>query len=255
VVDQKLWKPLPRFIFRKKNILRELKKLEKVNSFIDVGGGSGGLACEIVKNTGLNGEGYDFSKDAISNANALQKSYNIRKNKLSFNVSDWTQKKINKTDLIFCCEVLEHVKDDDKLFDKLVQQSNKYLIISVPSKRRLYSHSDELAGHYRRYDKKDLMKLIEHKDIKAKKIIGYGYPFTNLVRLVREKMSSDAKKKNTQSTKKLTQQSGIRVVKERPIFSKLPMNTLITPFYWISLLFNHTDLSEGYLVILDKKLD
>lgn len=65
-------------------------------------------------------------------------------------------------DGIFLIDVLEHIEDDmqilKQLYDKL--KKNGRLFIYVPARMELYSAFDKSIGHYRRYSKKKLRKIV-----------------------------------------------------------------------------------------------
>jgi len=249
-MNKTLWVPLPRYIFRKKNVIQEVKRLKTWKDFIDIGCGAGDMACTLAS-IGYKGTGYDFSKEAIAMANSIKKSRGLA-GKVAFALSTKSPNQLGaKADTVFCLEVLEHIKDDKKFFEQLLSITNKYLVISVPAKRSLYSASDEIAGHYRRYDRQDLLELINRKGVKTLKVISYDYPFTNIIRLLREATAKRQKVTKAKPEEK-SKQSGIHIFKVGGFIKRLPLEALITPFYWISLVFNGTDLSEGYLVILEK---
>ncbi len=247
----KPWVEPPRFLFRKYNLLRELKKLD-AKSFLDVGCGSGGMTCAVTKHMGYRSWGIDFSKKSITNAKSLKMKYGLRKYPI-FEVADVKNKKLsNKADIVGCFEVLEHVSDDKTLLKELVDLSNRYVIISVPAKQRLFSASDELAGHYRRYEKKQLQDLLKSNGLQINKFISYGYPYTNIIRLAREVVSKRFKKNNKQkSMESRTKKSGNDLLNINRLFNNLQY--FIKPLYYASIPFNRFDFSEGYLVICEKR--
>lgn len=70
-------------------------------------------------------------------------------------------------DLIYSLNVLEHIEDDLSILRKLEEKlQNKGIIkILVPAKMELYSEMDKKVGHFRRYEKKELIKLIEDANL------------------------------------------------------------------------------------------
>ncbi len=244
----------PRYLFRKLNILRLLKKYSyDIDTFIDVGCGAGELACTLAE-SGKSGVGTDFSQNAIATANAIQKQRHIDPNKLKFIKGDGIKVAKQKFDLVICCEVLEHVKDDAGLLKNLISLSKKYVLISVPAKQRLYDSSDAAVGHFRRYQKADLLNLIGSNNLEIIDFSAYGYPFTNIVRLLRKAAFRYKYRGNRrEAMEERSKESGINPVKLPPVFSKLDIEKLIWPFYSFSRLFNKTNLSEGYLVLCKKK--
>ncbi len=65
-------------------------------------------------------------------------------------------------DTIICSNVLEHVEDDNAVlnnFYQLLPMKGK-LIILVPALRALYNVLDRELGHFRRYDRKELIRKL-----------------------------------------------------------------------------------------------
>jgi len=65
---------------------------------------------------------------------------------------------------IFGINVLEHIKDDTQALKNIHKtlKANGKLIILVPAKKRAYTKLDKELGHFRRYEKHELInKLIE----------------------------------------------------------------------------------------------
>ncbi len=77
-------------------------------------------------------------------------------------------------DLIYSLNVLEHIEDDLSILQKLTNKlQNKGTIkILVPAKMELYSEMDRKVGHFRRYEKKELIKLIENANLE---LVEYRY--------------------------------------------------------------------------------
>ena len=68
-----------------------------------------------------------------------------------------------RPDSIICVNVLEHISDDRKVLDecfKLLPPGGK-LALFVPALQYLYGSMDQSYGHYRRYDRLELIHKIE----------------------------------------------------------------------------------------------
>ncbi len=242
----------PRYLFRKKNILSWIKNID-FESFIDVGCGAGELDCSIAS-LGKTGKGVDFSDKAIETGNTLRDKYGISETALEFKKQD-AFKLVGKEkyDLVISCEVLEHVEDDRALLKTLVALSNRYVIISVPAKEKLFDEWDTMVGHYRRYERDGLKKLLESSELNVVNFANYGFPFTDIVRYLRRVLAKDKNGLSRKDMKTRTQASGVNPVKPPSFLYKFDLEIFITPFYWFSKLFNSSDLSEGYLVLCEKK--
>jgi len=119
---------------------------------------------------------------------------NLKKKK--FIIKNCTIDKINnKFDTIIYFDVLEHIKNDIKevsIASKKVKK-NKYLIFNVPAYQSLYSDFDKSVGHYKRYNKKDFLKISKKTGLKIEKLIYYdsiGFLFLILNRVFSLKQSN-----------------------------------------------------------------
>ena len=84
-----------------------------------------------------------------------------------------------KYNLIFCTDVLEHIKNDRIIFAQIINKlkKNGILLITVPAYNCLFSEKDVSLEHYRRYDKKSLKYLIDSqkKKIEIKKFTYFNF--------------------------------------------------------------------------------
>ena len=69
---------------------------------------------------------------------------------------------------ILYLDVLEHIEDDEKEVIKAYKslKKNGLLIINVPAFSHLYSQFDKDVGHYKRYQKKDILLIINKYNLK-----------------------------------------------------------------------------------------
>lgn len=160
--------------FTYKIILLVLEKYIKPKSkILDYGSGAGTIALFLTQQ-GHEVTGVDVSKKAINSSKKTGEKLNL---KTKFLLSN--EYKISKHDYCLLLEVIEHVKDEDKLL-KLLHKSlkkNGILILSTPSinaplyKLGLTKSFDKEVGHLRRYSKKDLQKLLTKNNFKIIKTI------------------------------------------------------------------------------------
>jgi SAM-dependent methyltransferase len=64
-------------------------------------------------------------------------------------------------DLVVCSEVLEHVPDDTQALKELLRVAKSKVLITVPAHAYLWTDSDVLLLHHRRYSQKELLDLIK----------------------------------------------------------------------------------------------
>ena len=73
-------------------------------------------------------------------------------------------------------DVIEHIEDDEDflntLYDKLPNEA--MIFINVPAMKHLYSETDDFAGHFRRYNMKDLQRICKKTKFK---LLNYTFFF------------------------------------------------------------------------------
>jgi ubiquinone/menaquinone biosynthesis C-methylase UbiE len=155
--------------------------------------------------------------------------------------------------LVIACEVFEHIQDDDSAFravHRLLQPSG-YFIFSVPAFMRKWGRADEYAGHYRRYERDDLVIKFKQHGFEIEKLWCYGFPVTHLLRLFYHIYYGKQVSRRPLTMDLATKRSGT----ERSLvnrFSSLPIATLMTPFFFCQNLTKNTGVGDGYLVLARK---
>ncbi|MDZ7798794.1 MAG: class I SAM-dependent methyltransferase [Patescibacteria group bacterium] len=243
----------PRYLFRKKLALDLIKNyVPKKTYFLDIGCGSGDFAFSLIKSNYM-GHLIDFSKKA---AKIIKNRIKEEKSKeLKFSQIDFLKFKTNKKfGLITFFEVLEHIENDQDFLDKInfLLNSNGYIVFSVPARRKYWGIDDKLVGHFRRYEKAELINFLGKNNFQIIKFYSYGFPFLNLLKLIRIIFARREKNKIlTRSKYELSQKSGLNFVK-LPLISLISNKYVLYSFIQFSKLFNRFDLSEGYLCIAKK---
>ncbi len=86
--------------------------------------------------------------------------------------SDLIRRYPHAFDTIFSVHVLEHVENDRRFVEDclgMLRPGGK-LVVLVPALQFLYSNLDREIGHYRRYDKKMVRRLVQGLDYKIQKL-------------------------------------------------------------------------------------
>jgi hypothetical protein len=141
-------------------------------NFLDIGGGNGFQAKSLEENKSIDKvflvePGYsgclNAKKRGIENVFCgLFQDFNFVENKIS---------------ICGLFDVIEHIEDDisflNDLHEKLTQ--NSHVLINVPALQWLWSDADIHAGHFRRYSRKNLLRIKENTKFQ---IIDSGYYFS-----------------------------------------------------------------------------
>lgn len=79
---------------------------------------------------------------------------------------------INKQDIIYSFNVLEHIEDDLKILQEFYSKlhNNGKLILFLPAFNFLFTSMDKKTGHFRRYKKKEIRKKLNDCGFKIERI-------------------------------------------------------------------------------------
>ncbi len=237
----------PRYQFRRFEIIKRLNR-QKGKTFLEIGAGSLFLTKELIQKGFSKGTVVEFNKEAFRVHKKLPPPV---KKKVKIITEDFLKLDLSeKYDFVIACEVIEHVQND-KLFLKKMSDLLKpdgQLIISVPAKMKYWSTDDEAAGHYRRYDKDNVIALLHTADVKPLEFISYGYPFVNLLRYLRiwyfNKKAVKLNKLSKTERSKLIGHSGL----DNFLLALTVNKYTFFLFCLFASLFNSFNLSDGYLI-------
>lgn len=95
--------------------------------------------------------------------------------------NDYQHLKMGFYNLVLLLDVIEHAEDDSSfLFDvvKKYTAAEAYILMTAPAHQFLFSSHDRFLKHYRRYNRKELLKLVESTKLEC---LGSGYLFLSLL--------------------------------------------------------------------------
>jgi 2-polyprenyl-3-methyl-5-hydroxy-6-metoxy-1,4-benzoquinol methylase len=143
---------------------------------LDVGCGTGEHVCQLLLR-GFSVDAIDPSPYAISVTREKAEKIGFQCSTHVCGIEDFEEE--NTYDFILASEVLEHVEDDSSAIKKI----SEYLgiggktLITVPHNMKLWSASDDVSGHLRRYAKDELREKLETAGLKVITLTCYGFPF------------------------------------------------------------------------------
>lgn len=144
----------------KYQILHRHLKGQKDLHILNAGCGSGELSLQLAA-AGHRVVGIDPAPDYIDLARRNAERTGVEN--CSFFVSaieDFTSDEV--FDCVVATDVLEHIEDDATAFEKLVHlvKPDGIMLITVPAGQWLFGFHDEALGHYRRYSRSRLRRLV-----------------------------------------------------------------------------------------------
>jgi len=230
-----------------------LGALKPGNSFMEIGAGNLMLSRDLSKHFDK-GLVLDFEPSVKRIFSTLPEHI---QQKLAVKIGDFFKHTTDELyDCIVACEVMEHIEDDTGFVDKVYKRLNKggQAIISVPAKDKYWTVHDDVVGHVRRYQKDELIELMGQSGFKQIKVYSYGFPFINMLWLLRAiHGKQQSKQKSGWSKKQQTQKSGVSQIPTKYNFLGTFINKYsFYPLNLISSLFNRLNLSEGYVVVASK---
>ena len=249
VLPEHNWVPAPSYLLRRQRVLDLLSRCKRGRLF-EVGCGAGTLLHECAA-MGFTSSGLETSPPARAIAASVNPTLPVH--------SELPQDEYGKFDYLLSLEVLEHIERDcDALRQwRLLLKPNGYLLLSVPAHASKWTDSDVWAGHYRRYEKDGLVRLLEQTGFSVDSIENWGFPLSNLLlawrsRLHRRQLDTKETMGDRQSN---NQFSGIdRDVASGlyPLLASLPGRMVMRCAFLLQKLSRKQDWGIGYLVLARK---
>jgi SAM-dependent methyltransferase len=213
--------------------------------FLEIGCGAGDFSYFLAEN-GLHGVTLDFSDKAVKITEAKLKPFKncirvIKKDFLDFEDKEGF-------DFIFAFEVLEHIKNDILVLNKIFHLLNKggIFIFSVPAKKKRWSILDEWAGHYRRYEKEEIREKLKNAFFNIETIWLYGFPLDYITYFIERFIIKTKSGKGEKDKLKASQASGVNRDSQKK-FSFFYHKFFTYPFIFTQKLFLNSSLGLGFI--------
>lgn len=157
------------------------ENIQKSSNLGEIGCGSGVLQRQIEDDYGKGVDGFDLNYDA------LKKSYSRFSQLYVYDVFESRAIFQSKYELLFLCDVLEHVDDHLEFMTCALSmiKNDGLIVLNLPAYQFFYSRYDEVAGHRRRYNLPDIDKLVRSVGANIYKWTYWGMPLLPLL-LVRK---------------------------------------------------------------------
>jgi len=236
------FRPMKNYMFFLTNKL--IKKYNIKGPFLDAGGGKGDVSLFLLRK-GFTGKLIDFSKEAINKSKINIKKY---KDKIKIEQKSITNER-GKYNFILLWDVIEHIKDDDKVIESCYKNLNKdgYLLLSYATKKKEWRKDDNLYGHLRRYEIKGIKKQLSKFEILE--IWDFTFPVFWLMRRLYVNFIKDIKEKDKI---KLTKYSSIELKYFKFLNKYLASKLIWMPLWYLCYIFKNYNLGHQSLVLVKK---
>lgn len=254
VAPQLGWVPPLRFLLRRRRILRLLSPIS-TGRLVEVGCGAGALLVEFDA-AGFEVVGVESSPRALMVARRLAMAAGGKQQLLAEPGTDWQ----HSFDLLCAFDVLEHIENDSAALDEWISwlRPGGKVCLSVPAHQHRWSEGDEWAGHYRRYSRGDLERMLGARGFRILHLECYGFPLANLTEFVGkrtyrkllEHRSTDETREQASAGSGVDHRSSMKMFRWLDTF---PGRLALRACFLSQAMFSRTDLGSGFLVLAEKQ--
>lgn len=143
--------------FRNANLIELISRAVEGTDVVDLGAGSGALAAHLAA-LGKRVLAVEPHEELVRLAKSLHPGLEVRRG----DAESIDQMLPYPVDAFVMIDVLEHIEDDAAVLKKLrtMLRPEGELVILVPAYPILYGVRDRLHGHFRRYRKRELVRML-----------------------------------------------------------------------------------------------
>lgn len=157
---------------------------EKKINILEIGAGTANISGEFIEKAYVT----ILDKSKLSISYCRKKGV---KDLIHVDFEKYKDYKKNHYNIVITSDILEHLKNDYQALEKIFFMLKKkgVLIIHSPANPKLFSYWDKVLGHYRRYEKKKLHRLLQQIGFKVTHSsyrIFFLYPFIIIFRYINE---------------------------------------------------------------------
>lgn len=248
-VPENGWVPAPRYLLRRQRIMRQLRDIDPCE-VIEIGAGAGMLLQELSAR-GFRCEALESSPQARELIGVINAQSGHHVGVHESPDPAWK----GRFPLVMAFEVLEHIEDDAAAMRQWASwlAPGGTMLLSVPAHPRLWSAADEWAGHYRRYRKSDLVKVVADAGLRIEHVECFGFPLGNLTeqmqaRGIRRKLAGTRLPDDHQTN---SNRSGIErdhVMRWYPAMRSLPGRLALRGAFAAQAMSSRLPFGNGYLL-------
>jgi SAM-dependent methyltransferase len=167
----------------RRELVRRLVRDWPVGDAVDVGCGTGGNT-EVLRRLGWSVVGVDSSPVSVEVA-AGRGLPVVRADARRLPVAD------GAVDLVLSTDAWEHVVEDEQVAAETarVLRPGGHALVAVPAGNDLWSGHDVALGHVRRYERGQLVELVEGAGLRVDRVLGWNVLLRPVARLRRRRLT------------------------------------------------------------------
>lgn len=152
-------------------------------------------------------------------------------------------------DIAGAFEVLEHLADDAAALASWVAwvRPGGHLVVSVPAHPGRFGAGDRYVGHFRRYTRAGLRRVMEDAGLAGVRVLSYGFPLGYALEWGRNAILGLRERRAPRDTDARTHASG-RTLQPGDAWAPLVWAAAL-PFQYAQRPFEDTDVGTGYVAI------
>ena len=177
--------------------IERLLREQEIRSVLEIGAGQGSIGVSLARRYDY--VGIELDEAAIGVARARFAQSELDPGRLLHGGLEQVGGRV--FDLVCAFEVLEHFEDDRATLEEWrpFVASNGSLLISVPAGPKRFGPADEKAGHFRRYDREGIERVLRSAGFAEARVLNYGYPAGYALEAVRNLLARrELRKQRTQ---------------------------------------------------------
>ncbi|OOG51069.1 methyltransferase domain-containing protein [Rhodanobacter sp. C01] len=142
-----------------------------VGTALEIGCGEGELSIRLAA-AGWRVQGCDIAQEAVEEARRRAQVAGVSIPFRVLNVLD-AKGEFETSDLVVCCEVMEHLEDPAAALDILIELSSDYVLVSVPrepvwrvlnmARGRYWKEFGNTPGHIQHWSRASFLELLERR--------------------------------------------------------------------------------------------
>jgi SAM-dependent methyltransferase len=220
---------------------------------LEIGPGAGTLLVEFAQR-GFDCEALESSAEAREMVQKIAGAARADIDLHATPAADWN----DRFDCLFAFDVLEHIEDDHAALAQWAAWLRKggTLVLSVPARMKLWTAGDEWAGHFRRYERDALIRLVEAAGLTVERFECYGFPLTNITEKASAPLYRRAIHARSGSSELDRQRNNDRSGTDRRLHMRMFGlmrtwfgKTVMRTFYGVQSLFLERDIGSGYILL------